>query len=144
LAQSQNSTDKIPNWINPPEYTYSAQDRVNPFASFIFSESDDQEKDKKTKRTLTPLEQVEPSQLRLVGILETVKDGSDMALVELPNGKGYILRPGTKIGQNKGIVTDIGKQQVTIEEKSMTPWGEEVLHTVVLELHQSSGEGHEG
>ncbi len=144
LAQAENSTDTIPDWINPPEYSYSAKDRVDPFASFIFSEPKDQETDKRSKRALTPLEQVEPSQLRLVGILDAGNGRGDMALVELPNGKGYILRPGTKIGQNQGIVTGISNAQVTIKEKNMTPWGEEILHSVVLELRQSSGEGHEG
>jgi type IV pilus assembly protein PilP len=144
LAQSENSPDTIPDWINALEYTYSAKNRVDPFASFIFSEPKDKETDKQSKRTQTPLEQVEPSQLRLVGILDAGNERGDMALVELPNGKGYILRPGTKIGQNQGIVTVINNAQVTIKEKNMTPWGEEVLHSVVLELRQSSGEGDEG
>ncbi|MBS3778940.1 MAG: pilus assembly protein PilP [Desulfovermiculus sp.] len=139
-----NSTNaKEPDWMTPPAFTYSAQDRVDPFASFLRSQADTEKEGQNSGRALSPLQQVAPSQLHLVGILDAQDNNSRLALVELPNGKGYILRPGTLIGRNEGIVTVITKDQVTIEEKQTTPWGEEVLHSVVLELPDSSGDGHE-
>jgi type IV pilus assembly protein PilP len=90
------------------------------------------------------LEKVAPSQLKLVGILRPEGNKSRLALVELPNGKGYILRPGTTIGQKEGVVTMIQGRAVTIEETTTTPWGEEVLHTIVLELQDPAGERHDG
>ena len=139
-----NSTDaNKPDWMTPPAFTYSAQDRVDPFASFLRSQAETEKEGQNSGRALSPLQQVAPSQLHLVGILDAQDNDSRLALVELPNGKGYILRPGTLIGRNEGIVTVITKDQVTIEEKQTTPWGEEVLHSVVLELPDSSGDGHE-
>ena len=134
----------MPEWITPPKFSYSAKNRVDPFAPFIRSPKQNQGNAETSKYGLSPLKQVAPSQLKLVGILNPETKNSRLALVELPNGKGYILRPGTEIGQNEGIVTMIGKRQVTIEEKNITPWGEEVLHSVVLELYDASGDGHEG
>jgi len=142
LQAHAQSTDKgKPDWITPPAFTYSAQDRVDPFASFLQSPENALPEDQASDRSLSPLQEVAPSQLKLVGILQPHKKKSRHALVELPNGKGYILRPGTPIGRNQGIVTIISSEKVTIEETKNTPWGEEILHSVVLELH-ASGEEH--
>jgi type IV pilus assembly protein PilP len=141
-ATNSTETSK-PDWMTPPAYTYSPQGRVDPFASFLRSRAETEQEGQSSGRALSPLQQVAPSQLHLVGILDAQGNTSRLALVELPNGKGYILRPGTLIGRNEGIVTVIAKEEVTIEEKQTTPWGEEVLQSVVLELPDSSGEGHE-
>ncbi|WP_027370995.1 pilus assembly protein PilP [Desulfovermiculus halophilus] len=133
-----------PAWISPPDFSYSPRDRVDPFASFLHSEPKGGEGEDRPERSLTPLEKIAPSQLKLVGILRPAGDGSRLALVELPNGKGYILRPGTTIGQKEGVVTIIQEREVTIEETTTTPWGEEVRHTIVLELQDPAGERHDG
>ncbi len=132
-------TDK-PEWITPPAFSYTAHDRVDPFASFLHSPENALPEDQEADRSLSPLEEVAPSQLKLVGILQPHKKLSRRALVELPNGKGYILSPGTPIGRNQGIVTIITPDKVTIEETKTTPWGREILHSVVLELHASGEE----
>ncbi|MFO7801107.1 MAG: pilus assembly protein PilP [Desulfovermiculus sp.] len=129
-----------PDWITPPAFTYTAQDRVDPFASFLHSPENGLPEDQAADSSLSPLEKVAPSQLKLVGILQPHKKQSRSALVELPDGKGYILRPGTPIGRNQGIVTIISPDKVTIEETKTTPWGREILHSVVLELHGSGEE----
>lgn len=140
-ALAQSTEKGKPDWITPPSFTYSAPDRVDPFASFLQSPEDTSPEDQAGDRSLSPLQEVAPSQLKLVGILQPHKKKSRHALVELPNGKGYILRPGTPIGRNQGIVTIISSEKVTIEETKTTPWGQEILHSVVLELH-ASGEEH--
>lgn len=136
-----NATDgHEPDWMTPPAFTYSAEKRIDPFASFLRSPAETRDEDQSSRQALSPLEQVAPTQLKLVGILDSPGRAGRMALVELPNGKGYILRPGTLIGRNEGQVTGITKDQVTIEEQQKTPWGEEVQHSVVLELPGSSGD----
>ncbi|MDZ7760978.1 MAG: pilus assembly protein PilP [Desulfovermiculus sp.] len=129
--------------MTPPAFTYSAKNRVDPFASFIRAQSEAQGEDQNANQALSPLQQVAPTQLKLVGILDPQGGETRLALVELPNGKGYILRPGTLIGRNDGLVTMITEHQVTIEEKQKTPWGEDVQHSVVLELPDSSGVEHD-
>lgn len=134
------SDSNQPTWLTPPSFSYSAKDKVDPFASFLRSHAEEKMKQRDKERSLSPLQQVEASQLHLVGTMHSHAGESMLALVELPNGKGYILRPGTLIGQNEGTVTLITKGQVTIEERQKTPLGQNVLHTVVLELSDSAGE----
>ena len=142
--ETTNSTNgNKPDWMTPPAFTYSTQNRIDPFASFLRSQPETQGEDQNAKKALSPLQQVAPTQLKLVGILDRQGADSRLALVELPNGKGYILRPGTFIGRNDGRVTVITKEQVTIKERQTTPWGEEVPHSVVLELPDTSGVEHD-
>jgi type IV pilus assembly protein PilP len=129
-----------PSWLTPPSFSYSAKDKVDPFASFLHSHAEEKKQQRDTGRFLSPLQQVEASQLKLVGTMRSHEREAMLALVELPNGKGYVLRPGTLIGQNQGTVTLISKGQVTIEERQKTPLGQNVLHTVVLELSSPAGE----
>ena len=144
MAQTHtNSTQKDqPDWISPPAFSYTAQGRVDPFASFLHSPDNARSQDQAADSSLSPLQQVAPSQLQLVGIMHPQDHTSRIALVELPNGKGYILKPGTPIGRNQGVVTIISPHQVTIQETKTTPWGQEIPHSVVLELH-ASGDGHD-
>ncbi|MFW6325769.1 MAG: pilus assembly protein PilP [Desulfovermiculus sp.] len=129
-----------PSWLNPPSFSYSARNKIDPFASFLRSHAEEKKKQRDIERSLSPLQQVEASQLHLVGTMHSHDGERMLALVELPNGKGYVLHPGTLIGQNQGTVTLITEGQVTIEERRTTPLGQDVLHTVVLELSDSSGE----
>ncbi len=63
-----------------------------------------------------------------------------MALVELPNGKGYVLRIGTKVGCNDGRVIRIGNDFVIIQEKGINIFGKEVTKKIVLKIIRPQGE----
>ncbi|MBW1743851.1 MAG: pilus assembly protein PilP [Deltaproteobacteria bacterium] len=64
---------------------------------------------------LTPLQKVDLSQLRVVGIIISL-DGNK-ALVEGPLGKGYVVHRGTYVGSNFGQVKGILKDRIIVEEK---------------------------
>ncbi len=142
-AAGQNASQKeLPKWINPAPFHYTAKDKSDPFRPFIEpkqAKSSSQENEK-PDRPLTPLEKVQPTQLSLVGILDGVQTTNAMALVELPNGKGYILQLGTRIGRNNGRVSAISSQSVTIKEEVRTILGEKKTNEVVLKLPKASGE----
>jgi len=142
-SKAQNaSPEDLPSWINPPPFHYTPKDKPDPFRPFIEPEpakSASAEEDK-PQRPLTPLEKVQPTQLSLVGILDSAHSAHPMALVELPNGKGYILQPGTRIGRNNGRVSAITPQSVTIKEEVRTILGEKKTNEVVLTLPKASGE----
>ena len=55
------------------------------------------------------------SQLKLVGII--LASSGNRALVEESSGKGYVIKKGTYIGTNGGIIVQIEKEIVTVEEK---------------------------
>lgn len=64
---------------------------------------------------LTPLQQFDLGQLRIVGVI--VGKGEATAMVIVPGGKSFILRKGVKVGKNQGVVVKITPESVQIEEK---------------------------
>jgi len=98
----------------PPMYNPSG--KIDPFEP-LFKEKPVLAKDsKKIKRTpRTPLERIDLSQLKLVGII--LASSGNRALVEESSGKGYVIKKGTYIGTNGGIIVQIEKEVVTVEEK---------------------------
>jgi type IV pilus assembly protein PilP len=153
-AQEQSSTnatpkamETMPDWIKPPAFQYTSRGKPDPFRSFVQPETpqaDEEQKDSKPKRPLTPLERIQPTQLNLVGILTNGgQKAQAMALVELPDGKGYVLRSGTRIGRNDGKVVSIGPGRVTIQERVTNIFGEKKTNKVVLKLHKAAGESND-
>lgn len=119
---------------------YDPSGRIDPFMPLF---SDDRggasdSADTKPKRPLTPLEQIDLSQLKLVAILRA--QNSDRAMVEDATGKGYILTLGTYIGINSGKVTKILKDSVFIEEETKDFLGKVTANTRELKLQKPFGE----
>ncbi|HWP66576.1 MAG TPA: pilus assembly protein PilP [Candidatus Limnocylindria bacterium] len=84
----------------------------------------------------TPLQRYELGQLRLVAVIYDTRD--PRAVVEDESGLGYIIRVGTKIGVNDGVVRGIERGRVLVEEESVDFFGERRTSEVVLEM--ASGE----
>ena len=84
----------------------------------------------------TPLQRYELGQLRLVAVIYDTRD--PRAVVEDDGGLGYIIRVGTKIGVNDGVVRGIERGRVLVEEESVDFVGEHRASEVVLEM--ASGE----
>ncbi len=93
-----------------------------------------------TKRRipLTPLEKVDLSQLRLVGIVRA--QSGEKALVEEASGKGYIVTKGTYIGLNAGRVLQIMGDGIVIEEEIEDALGKVTLRRTELKLQKPPGE----
>ncbi|MBN2516641.1 MAG: pilus assembly protein PilP [Deltaproteobacteria bacterium] len=81
---------------------------------------------------LTPLELFSIGQLKLVGI--TMGQGKNMAMIEDPTGKFYLITKGTLIGLKKGKVADIHPDRVVIEEKTIDSDEKKKVSRIVLEL----------
>lgn len=84
----------------------------------------------------TPLQRYELGQLRLVAVIYDTRD--PRAVVEDEGGLGYIIRVGTKVGVNDGVVRGIERGRVLVEEESVDFFGERRASEVVLEM--ASGE----
>ena len=88
---------------------------------------------------LTPLELFSINQLKLVGI--TMGQGKNMAMIEDPTGKFYVITTGTLIGLKRGKVTDIHPDRIVIEEKTADSEEQKRVNRIVLELFsETSGE----
>jgi type IV pilus assembly protein PilP len=107
----------------PVSYTYNPQGKVNPFKPLVVEKPP--EKPSKTKGAeeipadATPLERMDLDKIKLVAIVWAVPDPK--AMVEDSGGKGYIISKGTRIGKNKGQVTQITGNGVVVTEREGSP-----------------------
>ena len=94
----------------PPEelkYVYAAQGRRDPFVPItgkrVASFSDN------------PLESFDLLQFQLKGLI--VGMGEPKAVVVAPDGKSYILKKGLRVGKSKGVIRDINRDRILVEER---------------------------
>jgi len=86
----------------------------------------------------TPLEKIDLSQLKLVGII--LASSGNKALVEESNGKGYVIKKGTYVGTNAGKVVQIEKDKVIVAEEYEDVLGNVSLRNKELKLPKPPGE----
>ncbi len=84
----------------------------------------------------SPLQRYEIGQLKLVAVIYDTS--SPRAVVEDEAGLGYIVKVGTEIGVNGGIVRGIDRGRILVEEQSVDFFGETHSSEVILEM--ASGE----
>ena len=138
-GNTTSSEQPMPDWIFFQYPPYEATGKPDPFVSFIkvreYERMEEARKAKKEKKASTPLETVEVHSLRLIGIIEN-KDGTSVAMVELPDGKGYLIHTGMIVGLYDGVVTSIGDGVLIVEENIMDLFGENKKRTITLRLRQ--------
>jgi len=120
--------------------SYDSRNKFDPFMPLYKDEPVAKAKKKKKKRRLplTPLEKVDLSQLKLVGIIRA--PSGDKALVQESSGKGYIVKKGTYIGIHAGRVINVLKNKIIVEEEIETALGTYKLHERELKIHKPAGE----
>ncbi len=96
-------------------------------------------KSKRKKRVAqTPLERISLEQLQLKAVIRA--PSGNRALVEDSGGKGYIIKSGTYIGLNAGIITKINADSIVVEEEKENLMGELVLQNTEIKLQKATGE----
>lgn len=103
------SSPAAPKKVAPPPYVYDPSGRRDPFEPPMLV------KRPVSNVPLTPLQKFDLGQFQLVGVI--IGKGAPRAMVVAPDGKGYILRMGTKIGKNNGRVVKISLDGVVVKEK---------------------------
>ena len=118
---------------------YDSTGKTDPFEP-LFQDRAVLTKKKKRKKRLpqTPLERIDLSQLRLVGII--LASSGNRALVEESTGKGYVIKKGTYIGINAGKVVKIKKQTVIVEEEFEDAYGKIATRKREIKLPKPPGE----
>ncbi len=94
-------------------YEYDPTGKTDPFKSFIAEQEEVAEQ--KRRKPKTYLETLDLSQLELIAIITGPK--GNYAMVRDSKGLGHVIRQGTAIGTNGGIVHSISEQQVTVREE---------------------------
>jgi type IV pilus assembly protein PilP len=119
---------------------YNPKGKIDPFEP-LFREKPSvamvkQHRKKRIPRT--PLEKIDLSQLKLVGII--LASSGNRALVEESNGKGYVIKSGTYVGTNAGKVVKIEKDKVVVAEEYEDVLGNVTLREKELKLPKPPGE----
>lgn len=132
------SSVELPAWVYSNSPLYSSVGKVDPFVSFVkvreYENMQAARQAKKEKKALGPLENLDVSALKIVAILN--KGGSNLAMAELPDGKGYLIRPGMKVGLYDGVVTAIENDKLVVEEDIVDVFGESKTRVINLRLRQ--------
>jgi type IV pilus assembly protein PilP len=138
IAATSNVTSKVRSVAIPA--TYDALGKIDPFEPLFREKAVSVKKNKKDKKRSprTPLERIDLSQLKLVGII--LASSGNRALVEESSGKGYVIKKGTYIGVNSGKVVNIRKEKVVVEEEFEDVFGKTKLRQREIKLPKPPGE----
>jgi len=117
-AQEETRIFSAQEWIEPPLPGYDPRGLPDPFAPIMpQAEKPVEAVSPSLLKPLTPLEQVELSRIRLVGILWN-PDSPHLAaaMVEMPDGTAFLLHKGTRMGLKRGEVVKILPDRVVVLE----------------------------
>ena len=95
------------------DYIYDPSGKTDPFKSFIALQEEMEESKRRKPRTY--LETVELSQLQLTVIITSGKES--WAMVRDSKGLGHVIKKGTFMGTDGGIVHEITAKEVIIREE---------------------------
>ncbi|TAL09886.1 MAG: hypothetical protein EPO02_08980 [Nitrospirae bacterium] len=108
-------------------YTYDPKSRRDPFQSLTRLVKVD-----KTRAEMPPLQRVQISDLKLLGIMWG--GYGYYALVQTPDGKGYTVKEGMLMGTNNGVITTITDRAIIVSEPSIDITGNKSTKDVELLL----------
>ena len=124
---------------------YDPEKRIDPFSPLFKAEKPVADVEdpvvgapKKRRIPKTPLEKIGLDQLKLVATIRA--PSGNKGLVEDGKGKGYIVKKGTYIGLNSGIVTHVSSDRVRIEQEVEDLMGKRVLQNTEMKLQKPAGE----
>lgn len=118
--------------LKAEDYFYNPSGRRDPFLSLLVlaRESD------RARMTgdIPPLERHAIPEMRVIGIV--AGPSGYVAMLEMPDGRGYSVREGSIVGRNKGVVRRIDRGSVIVEEALKTRLGELQQRKYTLELRK--------
>ncbi len=91
----------------------------------------------KTDSTLPPLQRVTLTELNLIAIVWGAYGYT--AMVQTPEGHGYTVRRGTRIGQNNGVVSAVTERGIIVQERFTDVYGKKQEREHVKLLHPKEG-----
>lgn len=113
------------------DYAYSPVGKRDPFRSVLDEKQGPQETGQE-RPDCGPLCKWELEQLKLVAVISGVSN--PLAMVEDPNGKGYIVRRGTFVGKRNGKVTQIRAGELVVTEIYKDQMGKPHVNPVPIKL----------
>ncbi|MBI5419629.1 MAG: pilus assembly protein PilP [Deltaproteobacteria bacterium] len=118
----------------PPVVFYSPAGKRDPFVSFLKGET---KAARAGMANVPPLQRYDLGEIRFVGVIWGPKGA--YALVEDPEGKGYTVIVGTKIGRGGGVVTRISQTEIFVREEFLDYTGTKVVRESSMKLQTAGG-----
>ena len=113
-------------------YVYLPEGRRDPFLSILREASAEAAK-KMDELNLPPLQRVTVAELTVIGI---VWGGFGYtAMLQTPDGRGYVVKRGARIGNNNGVVSAITEKAVIVEERFTDIYGKKQVREYAKPLH---------
>lgn len=112
--------------------SYDASGRRDPFAPIIDSNNQGQ-----SDTLLPPLQRIGLTELSLIGVVWGAYGYT--AMVQTPDGKGYSIRRGTRVGPNNGVVSSITERGIIVQERFTDVYGNKQEREYVKLLHAKEG-----
>jgi type IV pilus assembly protein PilP len=111
---------------------YDSSGRRDPFAPVI-----QEFQPVKLDENLPPLQRVALTELNLIAIVWGSYGYT--AMVQTPEGHGYSVRRGTRIGQNYGVVSAVTERGIIVQERFTDVYGKKQERESVKLLHPKEG-----
>jgi len=122
----------VPKEQEKPRYQITGvRDPFQPFARSAQGELSEER-----SKITDPLQKLSLSQIELVGV---ILGKEKRALVQESSGVGFIIKEGTLIGENSGIVTKIAQDGVTVKQHFKDYMGRVNTREVILSLRKQEG-----
>jgi type IV pilus assembly protein PilP len=135
-APSSGSNAPVPSQLSVPDGVigggYDPSGRRDPFAPIV-----QELQPGKMDTTLPPLQRVTLTELNLIAIVWGAYGYT--AMVQTPEGHGYTVRRGTRIGQNNGVVSAVTERGIIIQERFTDVYGKKQEREHVKLLHPKEG-----
>ncbi len=112
--------------------TYDPSGRRDPFAPVLQQLAPGQ-----IDLTLPPLQRVGLTDMNLIAIIWGAYGYT--AMVQMPDGNGYAVRKGTRIGPNNGVVSAITEKGIVVQERFTDVYGRKQEREYVKLLHPKEG-----
>jgi type IV pilus assembly protein PilP len=87
--------------------------------------------------TLPPLQRVGLTEMNLIAVIWGAYGYT--AMVQTPDGSGYTVRRGTRIGPNNGVVSAVTEKGIVVQERFTDVYGSKQEREYVKLLHPKEG-----
>jgi type IV pilus assembly protein PilP len=135
-TSSPGPNSSMPSQLSVPDSVvgggYDPSGRRDPFAPIV-----QELQPGKTDTTLPPLQRVTLTELNLIAIVWGAYGYT--AMVQTPEGHGYTVRRGTRMGQNNGVVSAITERGIIVQERFTDVYGKKQEREHVKLLHPKEG-----
>lgn len=111
---------------------YDPSGRRDPFAPVLSQLAPGQ-----VDPSLPPLQRVSLTNMNLIAVIWGAYGYS--AMVQMPDGNGYTVRKGTRMGPNNGVVSAITEKGIIVQERFTDVYGRKQEREYVKLLHSKEG-----